>query len=105
MTLYDFYPIKNLIILLKYYLTCSIIKVLWSEISREVFVALMTRTDEDGNTPLHLCCKNGHIAVVRKLVAILKVDGVLQKANRSLHIPFTLHNNNITVPILIKAPL
>ena len=63
---------------------CSIIKVLWSEISKEVFIALMTETDKYGNTPLHLCCKYGHIAVIRKIMAILKVDGVLQKANRSL---------------------
>ena len=60
---------------------------LWSEISshsKEAFIALMTRTDKDGNTPLHLCCKNGHTAVVRELLAILKVDGVLENANRSV---------------------
>ena len=61
----------------------SIIKVLWSEISKEMFVALMTRTDKDGNTPLHLCCKYGHTAVVQEILAILKVDEVLENANRS----------------------
>lgn len=72
--------------LLKYHFY-RIIKVLWSEISSysmEVFVALMTRTDKDGNTPLHLCCKNGHTAVVREFLAILKVHGVLENANRSV---------------------
>ena len=59
---------------------------IWSKTSddHEVFVALMTMEDEDGNTPLHLCCKNGHIAAFRKIVAILEVDGMLKKANRSL---------------------
>ena len=78
------YPTNNFNIhnLINIITLCSIIKVLWSEISKEVFVALMTRTDKDDNTPLHLCCKNGHIAIVLKLVAILKMDGVLQNANR-----------------------
>lgn len=78
------YPTNNFNIhnLINIITLCSIIKVLWSEISKEVFVALMTRTDKDDNTPLHLCCKNGHIAVVLKLVATLKMDGVLQNANR-----------------------
>lgn len=44
----------------------------------------MTRMDKDGNTPLHLCCKNGHAAVLHELLAILKVDGVLDNANRSV---------------------
>ena len=62
----------------------------------EVFVALMIRTDNNGNTPLHLCCKNGHIAVVRKIMAILKGDGVLQKANRSL-----CNHNTIIILVII----
>ena len=61
-------------------------KVIWSKMSKEVFVALMAMKDEDGKTPLHFWCKNGHIAVIRKIVDILKVDGMLQKANRSLRI-------------------
>ena len=44
----------------------------------------MTRTDKDGNTPLHLCCKNGHTAVIQEFLDILKVDGVLKIANRSV---------------------
>lgn len=44
----------------------------------------MTRTDKGGNTPFHLCCKNGHAAVVRKFLAILEEDGVLEQANRSV---------------------
>ena len=64
-------------------------KVLWSEVSSysmEMFVPLMSRTDKDGNTPLHLCCKNGHTAVVREFLAILKV---LENANRSVTVTVT----------------
>ena len=63
---------------------CSIIKLLWSQgYSKEVFVALMTRTDKDGNTPFHLCCKNGHTAVAQEFLTILDEDGVFEHANRS----------------------
>lgn len=68
------------------YLLCSIIKVLWSEISKHMFVVLVASKDKYGNTPLHLCCKNGHIAVLRELLAIFKVDGVFENANRSVQI-------------------
>ena len=78
--------IKYISYLLLYSITlCSIIKILWSEnnlSSKKVFVALMTRIDKEGNTPLHLCCKNGHTAVVQELLAILRDDGVLEDANR-----------------------
>ncbi len=60
---------------------CRIIKLLWSH-SKEIFVALMTRTDKDGNTPFHLCCKNGHAGVVQEFLAILEEDGVFKDANR-----------------------
>ena len=58
---------------------------LWSQsYSKEVFVALMTRNDKDGNTPFHLCCKNGHVSVVQEFLAILDKDGVIEQANRSV---------------------
>ena len=58
---------------------------MWSQsYSKEVFVALMTRTDKDGNTPFHLCCKNGHAAIVQEFLAILDEDGVFEHANRSV---------------------
>ena len=44
----------------------------------------MTRTDKDGNTPFHLCCKSGHTAVAQEFLAILDEDGVLEHANRSV---------------------
>ena len=59
-------------------------KVIWSKMSKEVFVALMTRTDKDGNTPFHLCCKNGHAVVVQVFLTILEKDDVFEHANRSV---------------------
>ena len=68
-----------------YCILCSIIKLLWSQsYLKEVFVALMTWTDKDGNTPFHLCCKNGHTAVAQEFLAILDEDGVFENANRSV---------------------
>jgi ankyrin repeat protein len=53
----------------------------------------MTRTDKDGNTPFHLCCKNGHIAVVKEFLAIFDEEDVFEDANRSVQSLLTSLNS------------
>ena len=84
-----------------YHFLCSIVKLLWSQsYSKEVFVALMTRTDKDGNTPFHRCCKNGHTAVAQEFLAILEEDGVLECANGSV---VKAHDDNSSKSTCIRT--
>ena len=45
-------------------------------------MVLMTMSDEDGNTPLHLACQHGRVDVVNKLFAIIQDSEVPEITSR-----------------------